>query len=96
MKVDSWYSSVIAKAYEAWSNDPQIQWEFPEYGGNLSKADIKRLSSEHVDAIEFGIEQAKQERDAGKRVTSARFKSLVAEQYATITPEPVRKRARPL
>lgn len=94
MKPDAQYLAIIEKAHEAFKANPDADWDFPSYGGNITKAEIKRLSPEQVDAIQDGISQAQKRLHAGEKVGIAWFRKTVSEQYDSITPPAPRSRRR--
>lgn len=77
------YQKIISKAYESFKKEPTIDWDYPEYGGNLSSSEIDYLSPEHVDAIQNAIATVASK---NKMVSETQFQKLVSEKYQVITP----------
>lgn len=78
------YQKIAVKAYQSFKSGVE-QFDYPSYGGNLSKKEIACLSPEHVDAIQ-DIWQ-----DANKNLTENQFVERVFEQYRKIMPAPTKK-----
>ena len=95
MKTNDWYLSIASKAHEAFQKQPNLDWDFPAYGGNLSQKEIDALSIEHVDAIQQAIGAAQERAQHGQKTTLSCFKNDVKEAYETITPKSSRRPGKP-
>lgn len=86
MKPSASFNIVINKAHQAFKQSPDADWDYPNYGSNLTATEIASLSCEHVDAIQHTISMAQSRASQGKRVPLTWFEKTVTEQYETITP----------